>query len=89
MDSDNRMAAERCPARMSDARLFTTWLPNDRYHHMLARKYGIRDMGHEFRHFMVRNADLVKAEEDRFFRERYMCSFHSPKALQYTLFQRE
>lgn len=89
MNADNRKGNQACPARMSDARLFTTYLSADRLNHMLARKFGIKDMSHEFRHFMTRNAVQIKEMEDQFFREQYMCSFHNPKSLHYSLFQRE
>lgn len=89
MNADNRKGGESCPARMSDGRLFTTYLPADRYNHMMARKFGIKDMSHEYRHFMTRNAVQINNMEQQFFREKYMCAFHNPKSLQYSLFQRE
>jgi|JI8StandDraft_2_1071088.scaffolds.fasta_scaffold204851_2 hypothetical protein len=89
MNADNRKWKDQCPARMEDGRLFTSYMPADRYNMLFMRKFGITDPSHEYRHFMTKNAKEIKKMEEEFFRSRYMCNSHSPGSHYYSLFGEE
>lgn len=89
MNADNRKGSAQCPARMSDGRLFTSYMPADRYNMLLMQKFGIADPSHGYRLFMTQNAREIKKLEEEFFKKNYMCNFHNPQAYYYSLFSEE
>lgn len=72
MNSDNRIRS--CPARMSDGRLFTTYLTSDRHNYLAMRKFGLTDGSHQYRHFMINNAVRIKQIEDEYMRRNFLCN---------------
>lgn len=75
MNSDNKFGeCCKCPARMSDSRLFTNYLLNSKLVTFIKKVNGIKT-DHEFRLFMQQNGDKIMDKEREFFLTEKRCNF--------------
>jgi hypothetical protein len=75
MNSDNRFGVCcKCPARMSDGRIFTNWLPRKRLNEFLRLGNNL-ESAHDYRHFLQNNANQLIGSEIKYLEDNKKCSF--------------
>ena len=75
MDSDNRFGkCCKCPARMSDGRIFTNWTPRKRLNEFLRTQNKI-ESAHEYRKFLQDNANSIIKKDSAYLEQTNKCVF--------------
>lgn len=75
MNSDNQFGkCCKCPARMSDGRIFTNYLPRRVLNQFLMTGNNLND-SHEYRHFFEKNGEKFMESEVKFLEENKRCKF--------------
>lgn len=73
MNSDNKFGeCCNCPAKMSDARLFTNYMSTSQITAHIKETNNIKDE-HEYRLFLQKNGNTIMANERDFLRKNKMC----------------
>lgn len=77
MNSDNRFGiCCNCPARMSDGRIFTNWLSDERLNYYIQSANDIYDST-DYRLFLQQNAARIMAGERMFLDNSKRCNFNN------------
>jgi hypothetical protein len=74
MNSDNAFWQHGCPALMNDDRLFRSYVSSSRLNQFIMRSNNLKDE-HEYRRFLVNNAEQLMNNERNALHEHIRCKF--------------
>jgi hypothetical protein len=76
MNSDNKFGkCCKCPARMSDGRIFTNWMPRKRLNEYLRMGSKTTESSHDYRKYLQVNAQELMKSEIVYLEESKKCKF--------------
>jgi hypothetical protein len=76
MNSDNKFGkCCKCPARMSDGRIFTNWMPRKRLNEFLRISSETGPSSHEYRTYLQNKGEELIKSEVTYLEEQKKCKF--------------
>ena len=76
MNSDNKFGkCCKCPARMSDGRIFTNWMPRKRLNEFLRMGSNTVESSHDYRKYLQNKGEELIKSEVIYLEEQKKCKF--------------